>query len=144
MNALRLLVLLLSLAALATAGCSKSSTSQASSESSSGSSASSSGSSSPSSGPSGYEKDVRDYTTEWLLSGGDITTFEVRVSEMARKKGITDWHSDQKTLQGIGRGMKKAGISGQRYTTIETQIAGTDSRALESLRKGYKAEAKPN
>jgi hypothetical protein len=143
-NTLRLAMLLLSLAALVMAGCSKSSTSQASSESSSGSSASSSGSSSPSSGPSGYEKDIRDYTTQWLLSGGDIDAFETRIGEMARKKGITDWHADQKTLQGIGRGLKKAGVSGERYTELETKIVGSDAQALDWIRKGYKAEPKPD
>jgi len=125
-------------------GCFKSSTSQASSESSSdssrsssGSSASSSGSSSPSSREGPYRNDVRDYTAEWALSGGDASGFRAGIAPIAEKYGITNYESDQLTYVGIGQGLKKAGIRGERYSQIKGMLAAGNAEADGWIDKGY-------
>jgi hypothetical protein len=140
MPAIRFLLLIALIAGLAATGCSKSSTSEASSESSSKSSASSSGSSSKSSGPSGYVRDVRDYTAEWVLSGGDEGAFKRRVAEIAKKDGITDWEQDESTYRGIGRGLKKAGLSGQRFSDVSLKLAASDPQRTQWIQKGFDDE----
>ena len=122
---------------LAGTACSKSSTSQASSESSSNSSASSSGSSS---GPSAYVRDVRDYTREWVLSGGELSGFQREIAKIAQKRGISDWEQDEETYLGIGRGLKKAGIRGQRYEMLRSQLAGTNADSGKWIQAGYDKE----
>ena len=77
---------------------------------------------------------------QWLRSGGDVESLRAGIGELARKKGITDWEQDQKTLTGIGRGLKKASISGQRYTDLSAAVAAGNTQAAEWIRKGYKAE----
>jgi hypothetical protein len=125
-------------------GCSKSSTSQASSESSSRSSTSStssSGSSGSSSGPSRYERDVRDYTEQFVLSGGDFGSFRLQLGKIAEKHGVTNWEQDRDTFEGIGRGLKKARVSGERLDQLEKELtSGANAQAPEWLRKGYKDE----
>jgi hypothetical protein len=143
MPAIRILLLLVVIAGLTATGCSKSSTSQASSESSSKSSASSSGSSSPSSREAAYVRDVRDFTAEWVLSGGDEGAFKRRVAEIAKKDGITDWEQDESTYRGIGRGLKKAGLSGQRYSDVSATLTGFDPQRTQWIQKGFDAEPKP-
>jgi hypothetical protein len=142
MPTIRVLLLFVLIAGLSSTGCFKSSTSQASSESSSKSSASSSGSSSPSSGESAYVIDVRDFTAEWALSGGDAGAFKRRVTEIAKEDGITDWEQDEGTYRGIGRGLKKAGLSGKRYSEVSAELAGSDPQRTQWIQDGFDAEKK--
>jgi hypothetical protein len=135
------LVLAVALALLATGCIFKSSTLQASSESSSGSSASSSSSSRSSSGPSAYTRDVKTYTTEWVLSGGDVEAFRRGLGEIAKRRGITDWENDQQTYDGIGRGLKKSGVSGTRLNQLKAQLAGPNPQAGSWIQQGYDSES---
>jgi hypothetical protein len=137
-----LLVCVACLVAATGLGCiSKSSTSEASSESSSNSSsrssASSSGSSSASSREGPYVDDVRDYTSEWVLSGGDTESFRKGVSAIAEKNGITNWEQDDATYEGIGRGLKKAGVKGDRYVQVKGMLGGTNAEAGKWIQAGY-------
>jgi len=134
----RLLLALCLVCLLATA-CSKSSTSEASSESSSNSSSSSSGSSS---GPSGYVKDVRDYTQQFVLSGGDLSTFSSGIGSIAQKRGVTNWEQDEETFEGIGRGLKQSGVSGQRFEQLKQRFGETSPNASAWIQKGYDSEKK--
>ena len=136
----RLLALLALVSLLAASGCFESSTSQASSESSSASSSSSSGSSS---GPSAYIRDVREATRQWLLSGGEIETLRLEISRIASKRGVSDWEHDQQTYLGIGRGLKRAGVTGERYERLKSQLAGPAPDSAKWIDAGYKSESAP-
>lgn len=137
------LAVVLSVALLPAAmGCFKSSTSQASSESSSKSSGSSSASSGSSSGPSRYVKDLRDYSQQFVLSGGEMSTFAPGVAKIAEKRGVTNWEQDQETYEGIGRGLKKAGVSGQRLEGLKRELGGTHPNGPKWIQKGFDSEKK--
>lgn len=132
--------LLLAVALLAAPGCFKSSTSQASSESSSDSSGSSSRSSASSSGSSRdsvYESDVADYTKQWALSGGDVESFRSGLGPIAEKDGITDWENDENTYEGIGAGLKKSGVKGQRFEQLKGTLAGSNPKSPDWIQSGY-------
>ncbi len=136
-----ILVVTVSLAGLAIgSGCSKSSTSEASSESSSKSSTSSASSSGSSSGPSRYVRDVRDYTQEFVLSGGDFSAFRLGVGKIADKRGVSNWEQDKETYHGIGRGFKLAGISGQRLELLEKELSNANPESKKWMRKGYDSQ----
>ena len=138
----------LALAALfAGSACFKSSTLQGSSESSSkssrsssASSASSSGSSSASSRESAFVQDLSDYTKTWVLSGGDVATFQRRVGAIAKDHGVTDWERDEDIYKAIGRGLKRAGIQGDRLTSVKRMLAGPDPKSAKWIQSGYDSE----
>jgi hypothetical protein len=133
-------VFLLVLVSLALAlGCSKSSTSEASSEGSSDSSASSSGSSS---GPSRYVREVRDYTYQFVLSGGPIEEFSRGLGPIAEKRGVADWESNEDTYEGIGRGLKRTGVSGARLESLKQQFADSNIEREAWIQKAYEKQKK--
>ena len=133
-------VFVLVLVALALAlGCSKSSTSEASSESSSDSSASSSGSSS---GPGRYVREVRDYTYQYVLSGGSLEEFARGLGPIAEKRGVADWENDPQTYEGIGRGLKRTGVSGERLEQLKQQLADSNPEREAWIQKAYDKQKK--
>lgn len=144
MRTLRVAALLACTLALAGTGCiSKSSTSQASSESSSDSSRSSSKSSTSSSRSSGnaaYVGDVRDATEQWLLSGSDRESFQRDLARIAEDYGVTDWQSDQTTFEAIGRGLKRARLSGDRLEQMKLSLGEGNPQFMKWIQAGYKSE----
>lgn len=108
-----------------------------SSDSSSASSASSSGSSSGSSADSVYKRDVRDYTAQWLKSGGDIDEFNREVGKIAKKRGITNWEQDEETYVGIGRGLEAAGVEGARVQSLKMKLGGSDPQRMQWIDDGF-------
>ena len=131
-----LLGALLVIALLLPLGCSFS----ASSQSSSDSSASSSASSSPASREERYRDDVRDYTASYVKSAGRIEDFRKRLGELAKERDITNWEENMATYEGIGRGLGKAKASPVEMQTYTRNLAGSDPRKAEAIRKGYEAE----
>ncbi|HXJ83888.1 MAG TPA: putative lipoprotein [Candidatus Methylomirabilis sp.] len=132
-----LLSLLAGLLLVAPLGCSFSKSSSDSSESSSDSSASSSASSSPASKESQYRDDVRDYTAAYVKSGGQIADFKLKVGELAKNRGITNWEDNMATYEGIGQGLAKAEVSGVALDTYVTNLSGGDPNKAAAIRKGY-------
>jgi hypothetical protein len=127
--------------AIAVSGCTTSSTSEASSESSSDSSDSSSHSSSDSSSPeAAYERDVAYATRTWALGGTDVAALQRDITRLAGENGISDWENVEETWKGVGRGLKRAGAVGDRFTTTSTQIAANDSQRLAWIKSGYEDE----
>ncbi len=78
-----------------------------------------------------------------MLSGGEVGAFKRRVAEIAKQDGITDWEQDEGTYRGIGRGLKKAGLSGQRFSDVSANLAGSDPKRTQWIQKGFDAEPKP-
>jgi hypothetical protein len=124
--------------ALAAAGfaCSFSYSSKSISDSVESSSESSS-SSSPESNESKYRHDVESYTQAYVVSGGSQTAFQSGLSDLARKRGITDWESDDNTWRGIGRGLGRTKIDNVQLAVYEKNWAGDDPQKVELIRKGF-------
>ena len=131
-----LLGALLVAALLLPLGCSFSASSQSSSESS----ASSSASSSPASREEQYRDDVRDYTASYVKSGGRMEDFKKRLGELAKARDITNWEENLATYEGIGRGLGKAKASPVELQTYTQNMAGSDPKKAEAMKKGYEAE----
>lgn len=126
-------------------GCSFSASSESSSDSS-GSSSESSASilSSPSSSSSKDEKyqlEVMNYTSTYITSSEfDRITFARGVSEIATANGVTNWEDDEETLIGIGRGLKKSGVTGLLYETQKSNIANANVNRMKMIQKGYEMD----
>jgi hypothetical protein len=119
------------LTAIAATGCSFSYSSKSISKivsspfKSSSKSSRSSGSSSP---EQAYEADVSDYTAAYMKSGGDASKFKAGISNVAEKRGITDWENDSHTYEGIGEGMKRAGVNQPTLDGYKSSLATTDEQ----------------
>jgi hypothetical protein len=138
-TALRLAVVIASLAVVGS-GCSISTSPSDSSEASSDSSGSSSRSSSPESAEASYRDDVRDYTAAYVKSsGGRAADFNAKLGELARNRGIANWEDNMTTYDGIGRGLAKAGVTDVERDTYVANLSGGDPKRAAAIRKGYDA-----
>jgi hypothetical protein len=73
-----------------------------------------------------------------VLSGGDASGFRAGIAPIAEKHGITNYESDELTYVGIGMGLKKSGISGDRYEQVKATLAAGNAEAGQWIDKGYK------
>jgi len=128
----------------ALSACSFSHSSDSSSDSSNSISDSSNSISNSSSSFSGggakYEADVADYTYAYLKSTSsppDYQDYLRGLSDIAKKRGISDWEDDAHTYKGIGKALKKAGIDGVGYETYKTNFAGSDPSKMQEIQQGY-------
>jgi len=152
MNRFRLVVYwaLTTAAVQALSGCSFSASSESSSDSSASfsdssksvsDSASSPFKSSSDSSPTGrqkYERDVRDYTAEFVKSSStDLEAFRVRMGRLAESHGITNWEEDKSTYLAIGRGLRKANLSKSQYETFKASLAGSQPLKMQYIQEGY-------
>jgi hypothetical protein len=90
-----------------------------------------------------YESDVADYTTTYIKSGGDTTKLKSGISQVAEKRGITDWEKDSATYQGLGQGFKRAGVTQVEVDAYKHTLADTDEQA-SWIQQGYDAANKDN
>jgi hypothetical protein len=122
--------------AAASFACSFSYSSKSISDSSESSSESSS-SSSPASSESNYRKDVESYTQAFVISGGSESAFFPGISDLAKKRGITDWEANEGTWRGIGRGLGRTKIDSVQLGVYETSWTSGDSGRIKLIRKGF-------
>ena len=124
-----------------TGGCFKSSTLQGSSEGSSKSVSSPFRSSSKSSSSKeSVDEDVAEATRSWTLAGGDVAGLQRDISRLAADAGISDWENRRSTWEGVGRGLKRAGVSGERLDDLKTDLVGGDEEQKQWIAAGYQSE----
>ncbi len=86
----------------------------------------------------GYEKDVRNYTAEYVKSSdANIETFQVRLGKIAAQYGLTQWDQDKSTYVAIGRGLRKAGLSKPQYQAFKTSLGESLPWKMEAIEEGY-------
>jgi hypothetical protein len=110
---------------------------------SSGSSSDSSKSSSGSSGSSGddtkaFRNDVSQYTEAFIeAGGGQQQTFFSGLSDLARKRGVSDWESEPSTWEAIGSGIRRTKATDAQRTAYETAWAGGDAERESAMARGF-------
>ena len=55
-----------------------------------------------------YEKDLRSYTSTFVKSGAEASTYQPGATRIAQSHGITNWESNGDTADAIGQGLKDA------------------------------------
>jgi hypothetical protein len=128
--------LVLSLSLLGPLGCSLSESSKSSSDSSESSSKSSS-SSSPGNKDTAYRDDVRDYTTAYVKSGGQLTDFNKKIGDLAKARGITNWEDNMATYDGIGQGLGRAKVGTVELDAYAQNLGHGDPAKAQAIREGY-------
>jgi len=94
-------------------------------------------SSSPESNGSKYRKDVESYTQAFVVSGGSDGAFMNGIGELAKKRGITDWESDDNTWLGIGRGLGGTEIDKVQLGVYQNNWTGGDAAKIQLIQKGF-------
>lgn len=55
-----------------------------------------------------YERDMRAYTSTFVKSGAELSTFATGATRIAASHGISNWETDAKTPDAIGDGLEDA------------------------------------
>ena len=108
---------------------------------SSGSSSDSSKSSSGSSGgddKKAFREDVSHYTEAFVEAGGaQPQSFFSGLSDLARKRGVSDWESEPSTWEAIGWGLGRTDVNDAQRTAYESAWTNGDAERERSMAKGF-------
>lgn len=119
--------------AASVAGCSFSASSESSSDIVSSPFTSSSDSSSP---ENAYREEVKDFTSSYVKSGGDMASLDEQIGKIAEKRGISDWESNESTYVGIGKGLHAAGLNQAQFDGYKATLAKNEQQT-QWLQNGY-------
>jgi hypothetical protein len=85
-----------------------------------------------------YERDVRDYTAEFVVSSdGNLEAFRVRLGKLAESRGISNWSDDRSTYIGIGKGLRQAKLTRPQYEAFRASLGNSDPRKMDLIRQAY-------
>lgn len=87
-----------------------------------------------------YEREVEDFTVTYLRTNStdsDQEAFMKGISDVASQNGIVDWEANPKTYRAIGKGLRKARVSGTEYESFKLKIAEGDKGKLQDIQEGY-------
>ena len=87
-------------------------------------------------GDSGSE-DVEDATASFVRSPGDVAAFRRGLSRISRSHGVSDWESHGPTWWAIGRGLRRAGVAGERLEQVKGTLADANPRHMTWIQWGY-------
>ena len=84
-----------------------------------------------------YERDIADYTAEFVTSStGNLDNFREHMSKLAQDHGITNWESDHKTYVAIGQGLKKAKLGKPQISAFTESLSGNDPMKKQLIEEG--------
>ena len=113
-----------------------------SSSDSSKSSSNSSGSDSKKTTTNAYESEVQDFTVTYLRTNSkalERNSFMKGISDVASQNGIVDWEANPKTYRAIGKGLRKAKITGIQYDAYVQKFSNGDIGKRDDIKDGYTA-----
>ncbi|NOQ16690.1 MAG: putative lipoprotein [Methyloprofundus sp.] len=88
-----------------------------------------------------YQVQVMNYTNVYFTSAEfDSAAYNLGISELAEEAGISNWEDDADTLNGIGKGLKKANITGSLYEVYKSSISTKDATRMDLIQKGYDSQ----
>jgi hypothetical protein len=87
-----------------------------------------------------YANEAQDYTVTYMRANAvsfNKNAFMKGLSDIASQHGIVDWEANPKTYRAIGKGLRKARISGVMYDNYKKQLTGEDSGKMDDIQEGY-------
>jgi hypothetical protein len=87
-----------------------------------------------------YENDIKDYTVTYVRANAtpvDADRFMKGLSEVASDNGIVDWEANPKTYRSIGKGLRKARVTGALYDDYKRALAEGDRSKKADIEEGY-------
>jgi hypothetical protein len=133
------LLLVIACTLVLTMGCSFSASSESSSEIISSPFASSSASSGAEEEVV-YEEETVSYTSSYFRGDSfDQASFHKGLSDIASRRGISDWEANPGTWTSVGRGLARAGLSEPLVTDYVASLAAGNDAVAVLLMQGYAA-----
>lgn len=88
-----------------------------------------------------YEVQVMNYTSAYLSTAEfDRYAFSKGIAEIANSHGVTSWEDDEATLKGIGRALKKSGMTNKVYETYKKNLANSNKTRMKIIQEGYNSQ----
>ena len=85
-----------------------------------------------------FRNDVSQYTEAFVEAGGEQQqTFFSGLSDLARKRGVSDWEAEPSTWEAIGWGLGRTQMNGAQRTAYETAWAGGDAERASAMARGF-------
>lgn len=87
-----------------------------------------------------YQQDVSDFTMAYVKStvaNADYNSFAKGISDIASKRGITNWEQESSTYVAIGKGLKRSGSTGVAYETYKKNFTHGNVNNMQSIQEGY-------
>ncbi|WP_411726525.1 putative lipoprotein [Methyloglobulus sp.] len=91
-------------------------------------------------GDNQYENEVQDFTVTYMRTNSSLANqnaFMKGISDVASQNSIVDWEANPKTYRAIGKGLRKARVSGAQYDNYKKQLSNGDSGKMEDIQEGY-------
>ena len=85
-----------------------------------------------------FRNDVSQYTEAFVEAGGEQQqTFFSGLSDLARKRGVSDWESEPSTWEAIGHGLGRTKVNDAQRTAYETAWASGDAERESAMARGF-------
>lgn len=85
-----------------------------------------------------YEEDVAAVTVLYVSREKTTDEYQRQVTSIARNHGISDWEQEMTTFIGMGRGLRRAGISEDSIPNLPYFRSIADGSNYSEVLKGYK------
>ncbi len=85
-----------------------------------------------------FRNDVSHYTEAFVDAGGaQQDSFFSGLSNLARKRGVSDWESDPGTWEAIGYGLGRTEVNDAQRTAYEAAWANGDAERETAMARGF-------
>ncbi len=84
-----------------------------------------------------YEEDVAAVTVLYVSREKTTDEYQRQVTNIAKNHGISDWEQEQSTFIGMGKGLRRAGVSKDSISNLPYFRTMADSSSYSEVIKGY-------
>ena len=85
-----------------------------------------------------FREDVSHYTEAFVEAGGaQPQSFFSGLSDLARKRGVSDWESEPSTWEAIGWGLGRTDVNDAQRTAYESAWTNGDAARESAMAKGF-------
>jgi len=85
-----------------------------------------------------FEEDVAAATVLYVSREKTTDDYQRQVASIAKTHGITDWEQDESTYIGMGKGLRRAGVSEESIANLPYFRSLSGSASYSTILKGYK------
>jgi len=85
-----------------------------------------------------YEEDVAAVTVLYASREKNNEEYQRQISRIAKSHGIGDWEQESATFEGMGMGLRRAGVELNLIATIPYFSSLTGSAQFDQVMKGYR------
>jgi hypothetical protein len=84
-----------------------------------------------------YEEDVAAVTVLYVSREKTIDAYQRQITNIAKNHGISDWEQEQSTFIGMGKGLRRAGVSRNSISSLAYFRSVADSSSYLDIIAGF-------